>query len=116
MHYPTASSEDADYFVVNDLVCDDGRTADKTMKKALRLAIKNGEDMARIKCTDRDAYSHALSKLFDTNDGTTEMFALLNETLGKKGDDKVLKYSMIKNDEAFTITVRFENDSPKSSK
>ena len=116
MHYPTASSEDADYFVVNDLVCDDGRTADITMEKALWLAIDSGDDMARIKCTDKDAYSHALSKLFDTNDGTTEMFALLNKTLGKKSGDKVLKYSMIKNDEAYTITVRFENDSLKSSK
>ena len=47
--------------------------------------------------------------LFETNDGTTEMFGLLNKTLLKKDEDKVLRYSMICNDETYTITVRFED-------
>ena len=117
MHYPDARSEDADYFVVNDVLCNDGRIADETMKKAIEIAVKNGDGLARIKCTDKDAYIHALQKLFDTDeDGDTpRMFSLLNEALSKKKDDPVMKYSMIQNDETYTITVRFEKDEAKSA-
>ncbi len=116
MNYPAARSDDADYFVVNGLICDDGRNADETMEKAVRLAVSNSENMARIKCTDKDAYRHALSKLFDTNDGTTEMFGLLNKVLSKKEKDPVLTYSLIQNDEAYTITVQFKNEKAKQKK
>lgn len=109
MHYPAARSSDADYFVVNDLICDDGRTADVTMEKAIKLALKNGDGMARIKCTDKDAYKHALSELFDTREGSAKMFALLNTALDRKEEDPVLTYSIIQNDETYTITVRFES-------
>ena len=109
VHYPSARSREADYFEVNDLICDDGRRADEAMTKAIKLAVSNGDGLARIKCTDKDAYKHALDMLFETNDGTTEMFGLLNKTLLKKDEDKVLRYSMICNDETYTITVRFED-------
>lgn len=109
MHYPYSRTKDADYFEVNDLICDDGRKADETMLKAIKLAVKNGDGLARIKCTDKDAYKHALEKLFETEDGTTEMFSLLNAALLKKDEDRVLRYSMIQNNETYTITVRFED-------
>lgn len=108
MNYPIAKSDDADYFVVNGLICDDGRIADVSMTTAVKAAVENGYDFARIRCTDKDAYQHAVSYLFDTNDGTTQMFTVLNKVLGEKKMSQVAKYSMICNDEAYTITVRFE--------
>lgn len=111
MYYPEAISSDADYFVVNDLMCDDGRKADETMKRAIKLALENGDGIARIKCTDKDAYKRAVERLFETKDGTTEMFSLLNDALTKKDEEIVMKYSIVQNDGAYTITVRFENGS-----
>ncbi len=108
MNYPSARSDDANYFVVNDLICDDGRAADVTMSRAIKLAIENKDGFARIKCTDKDAYRHALIKLFETNDGTTEMFALLNKALSGRGTAPIVTYSLIQNDETYTITVRFD--------
>ena len=107
MYYPGANSTRADYYVVNGLVCDDGREADTTMKKAVDIAIKRNEGYARIKCTDKDAYVHAYEKLFSTDDGTSHMFGLLNEVFGETGRDAAVSYSIIKNDEVYTITVRF---------
>lgn len=107
MNYPDATSDKADYFVVNELICDDGRTADETMKKAVDLSIRRNESFARIKCTDKDAYIHACDKLFDSDDGTTEMFRLLNELYSETGKNTAASYSIIKNDEVYTITVRF---------
>ena len=108
MNYPSARSDDANYFVVNDLICDDGRAADVTMSRAIKLAVENKDGFARIKCTDKDAYRHALIKLFETNDGTTEMFALLNKALSGRGTAPIVTYSLIQNDETYTITVRFD--------
>ena len=108
MNYPNALSGDADYFVMNDLVCDDGRTADETMEKAVEFAVRRGDKFARIKCTDKDAYEKAYEKLFDSKEGTSEMFRVLNKVFEKRGMDKADKYSIIKNDEVYTITVRFD--------
>lgn len=108
MNYPNALSGDADYFVMNDLVCDDGRTADETMEKAVEFAVRRGDRFARIKCTDKDAYEKAYEKLFDSKEGTSEMFRVLNKVFEKRGMDKADKYSIIKNDEVYTITVRFD--------
>ena len=107
MYYPGANSTRADYYVVNELVCDDGREADTTMKKAVDIAVKRNEGYARIKCTDKDAYVHAYEKLFSTDEGTSRMFGLLNEVFSETGRDDAVSYSIIKNDEVYTITVRF---------
>jgi hypothetical protein len=36
------------------------------------------------------------------------MFRVLNKVFEKRGMDKADKYSIIKNDEVYTITVRFD--------
>ena len=115
MTYPSANSDEADYFVVNGLVCDDAEAAQQTFEKAIELAMKNNEDLARIRCTDKDSYKHSVDDLFEAKNGTTNMFTVLNKVLNKKGADPVSKYSMICNDEAYTITVRFETSDEKSA-
>ena len=64
MSYPSAESSQANYFEINGLVCDDGREAGEIMEKAIMLAIETREGFARIRCTDKDAYTHALETLF----------------------------------------------------
>ena len=77
--------------------------------------MKNNEDLARIRCTDKDSYKHSVDDLFEAKNGTTNMFTVLNKVLNKKGAEPVSKYSMICNDEAYTITVRFETSDEKSA-
>lgn len=108
MSYPSAESSQANYFEINGLVCDDGRQAGETMEKAIMQAIESKEGLARIRCTDKDAYTHALETLFETENGTTGTFTVLNYLLESRNKKKVVSYSIINNDEAYTITVKFD--------
>ena len=57
------------------------------------LAIETREGFARIRCTDKDAYTHALETLFEAENGTTGTFTVLNNYLESRRMKKVVSYS-----------------------
>ncbi len=106
MNYPTADDKSMDYFAVNGLLAENTAQAEDMVKRETLSAVRNGSRYVRIKCSDAAAFDNVCEALFGNADGGGSIFSILSDVAdATDGAVSSGAYSVIKNQQTFTITV-----------
>ena len=108
MKYPEAVSKSADYFVKSKLYCEAASDYVQTLTNAINNAMMKKQIYARIKCSDKEMYDKLINEIFTQEDGSSaKIFNILSDCVDRGNVEySKYKYSLIKNDIMYTITVR----------
>ena len=74
--------------------------------------MKN-QTYARIKCSDKDTYDKLLNEIFaQEDDSSAKIFSILSDCVDRGNVSySKYKYSLIKDDVMYTVTVKLSRDS-----
>ncbi len=110
LYYPEAVCKDANYYIRRGLLISHADFAADIITAAVGDAMSENSDYARVKCADVYTYANAYERIFrqEYENGNPMIFAILRECAQQYSDGRYdsSSYSIIKNDEMNTITIR----------
>lgn len=113
MKYPEAVSKEADYFVKSKLFCDSSTDYVQLLTDTVNDTMMKNQTYARIKCSDKDTYDKLLNEIFaQEEDSSAKIFSILSDCVDRGNVSySKYKYSLIKDDVMYTVTVKLSRDS-----
>ncbi|MBQ8965684.1 transglutaminase domain-containing protein [Ruminococcus sp.] len=105
---PECTSTELDYYRYYGYYAESADDAELAFSRAIRDAMAGGEEYARIKCADRQAFDDTLDWVFGDGAGNTALFEMIKDGAEKHkeyGYDET-GYSVINNAITYNISIR----------
>lgn len=109
MNFPGASSENADYFVRNNLYCTAETDKSEFISKAVMQAVVSGDKYVRMKCADEEIFDSMQEEFFSDDKGNSRIFSILDNCNVESYGFNSSGYSLIKNPTVLTITIKLSS-------
>ena len=109
-NYPECNSTFHDYYIYNGYYAENFDGAFRAFDNAVRDAVINNEDYARIKCSDEECYEQTLNWVYSNGIGSDALFTLIEERAEKQGNESydASSYSVINDEVMHCITLRLK--------
>lgn len=106
--YPECNSNYHDYYKYSGYYAETPDDAFRAFDNAVRDAMIENDDYARIKCSDEECYEQTLNWVYSNGIGSDAIFALIDERAEKLQKDTYdgSSYSVINNAVTYCITLR----------
>ena len=109
-NYPECNSTFHDYYIYNGYYAENFDGAFRAFDNAVRDAVINNEDYARIKCSDEECYEQTLNWVYSNGIGSDALFTLIEERAEKQDNESydASSYSVINDEVMHCITLRLK--------
>jgi hypothetical protein len=107
---PVCIATKCDYYRYYGYFAETVDDADDAFSNAVRDAMANGEEYARIKCSDRECFDATLNWVFGDGTGNEELFDMIKQGVSDNPEFgyKTSGYSVINNAVTYNISIRLK--------
>lgn len=105
---PECVDTEYDYYRYYGYFAESAEDAEEAFGRAIRDAMANGDEYARIKCADRETFDNILDWVFGGGTGNDKLFEMMKkgaDAAPERGYD-ITGYSVINNSVTYNISVR----------
>ena len=107
---PACAATECDYYRYYGYFAETSDDAEEAFRNAVRDAMANGDEYARVKCADVLCFNEVLNWVFGDGTGNEELFGMIKQGIADNPDFgyKASGYSVINNAVTYNISIRLK--------